>query len=560
MKKKRIITLDMLHQDFKKKHSTLSSKDWSHHISQYISLIRDFSGEQFEKRIVAGWLAALCERSYYVAAYEKNLQKRESFGQELKDILRSVSLSSFLNRPGPTICGKHQPSFMESICPTLDRFSVLESLSVVLGSGVEAIVVGGSMSYVPFLGIRDNENDHSDIDLLAITNEGFFKKNNWEALSTSGLFPRVETESFLRRIPHFRILLRSGRADILSQRFSVVGKDFTVSMHFIPKTVFKKLVSTDLKGLFSKKRDIQCVIRDFRTDRFTHPCSARYSFDGSRYESEIVADDVSSGGFISYMPGFTLSNGIFYPGVYQTVISPAFLVFYDRIGDTKKLVAVFRKILYRLVKEVRKECPLASYAKAHNRYHLFAPGRYDEGLNSFVSADEARRFGQVQRYLVCGVTGDESSSVSVVCTDSTSSSSKKNERSRNLVRREFEIWLKDVENKVVQDLDEFLDKKNFDSNVSLLAQQQKKWHTISVIPAYKNRMIILPHPFRLNAHSPATVAEFHTIRIFPEDIMNLELYGRLSRVCRKVYIASEHDLVDSLHGSPISYAIIVKLC
>lgn len=558
-KKSTIITLSILYKDFKERYIKLSSKDWSHHVGQYLSLIQDFSGTPFEERMVTGWLAALCERSYYVAAYRKSLQKRKSFEQEINKVLVSVSLSGFLNRPGPIICGKLQPSFRESVRSTLDRFSVLESLADALGPAVEAIVVGGSMSYVPFFGIRDRDNDHSDIDLLAVVGLNFFRKNNWKALIASGLFARIEMESFLGRIPHFRRLLQNDRADILSQRFSVPGWDFTVSMHFIPKPVFKKLVSTDIEKSFSEKRDMQYVIRDFRTDCFTHPCSARYSFDGSRYESEIVAVPVPSGGFISSMPGFTLSKGTFYPGVYQTVISPAFLVFYDRTGDTKKRVKVFRKVLYRLVMDVRKEFPLASYAKAHNRYHLFAPGRFDEGLNSFVSPDEAKRFVQVQRYLVHSIM-DSELSVSIACAHSASLSSEENERSRNLVRAELDMWLRNTERKVVQDLTEFLSGKNFDSIISLLAQRQKKWYTVSVIPAYKSKLIVLSRPFKSDGYLPTTAAELHTVRVLPDDIMSLELYGRLSQVCRKVYIASVPGPVDSLHGLPVSYAIIIRVC
>ena len=62
-----------------------------------------------------------------------------------------------------------------------------------------------------------------------------------------------------------------------------------------------------------------------------------------------------------------------------------FLVFYDKDQYVTDLVKGFEKLLYDQVDILRKKFPSSTYAKAHNRYDIFAPGRFEEGLNSFIS-------------------------------------------------------------------------------------------------------------------------------------------------------------------------------
>jgi len=106
--------------------------------------------------MVAGWTAALCERAYYTAAYGKTNNVRLNFERQLKEIIKFTSLPKFLSCLGLVICGKRQPSFIESVIPTLERFRVMERLPEVFGIGIDLIIIGGSMSYIPFFGIREN--------------------------------------------------------------------------------------------------------------------------------------------------------------------------------------------------------------------------------------------------------------------------------------------------------------------------------------------------------------------------------------------------------------------
>ncbi len=110
---------------------------------------------------------------------------------------------------------------------------------------------------------------------------------------------------------------------------------------------------------------------------------ATNSFIATTRESLVTGHEVE-GGYISNMPGYSISRGILFPGAYHIVIYPAFLVFYDKDGFVTECVKKFEKTLYLEVKKQQVRYPFASYNKGHNRYDIFAPGRYEEGNNSFI--------------------------------------------------------------------------------------------------------------------------------------------------------------------------------
>lgn len=553
------ILLDALHIDFKKIYSSMSEKSWHKQLAFYLNKIKSFSGNPANERMVSGWVAGLCERAYYVAAHEKTVNVRLNLDRQLNEIINSASLPKFLTCPGPVICGKRQPSFVESIIPTLERFQVMERFPEVFGDGIDSIIVGGSMSYVPFFGIRENpkDKDFSDIDTLIIINDDFFKKTSWKKFISDDLFPVIEKQKFLNRIKIFQKFHRSNTVDVFSQRFSLIGKSFTVSNHFVTRSVFRRMVCTDLKESLRAKSDLQYIMRDFRMEPFRHPCHARHTFDGGRFESMIDGHEIKSGGFVSNMPGYIISNEKFYPGVYQTVISPAFLIFYDRTGETTKLVKKFENILYREVKYTRKKSPSATYAKAHNRYDIFPLGRYDEGHNSYLSAKEIKKYMPSPNLNVVGIKSgilpEESASNEM-------RDSKENERVRDEARNLLEKWKKKTLRNAEIEVENFIDQDNFKIIMSLAKKQESRWYTVVAILCVKKLIMNLPYQYKQGDSNDIVVRkELFTQIITPDDIMRLDAYEKLARISGKVYVATIMDPADERKHLPMSYALVIPV-
>lgn len=552
-------SLDMFHVDFKKAYTSMSEKDWHKQLASYLNKIKSFSGNPTDERIVTGWVAGLCERSYYIVAHGKNPNIRLDFEHRLKEIINSASLPKFLSRPGQIICGKRQPSFIENIIPTLERFQAMEHLPEIFGDGINSIIVGGSMSYVPFFGIRENPKirDFSDIDTFIVINDNFFKESFWQKFINNNLFLAEEKKKFISRIKIFQKLLRQNAVDVFSQRFSITGKPFTISNHFVTRSVFSRMVYTDLKKSLRSKNDQQYIMRDFRECPFRHPCHARHTFDGERFESLIDGHEIKLGGFVSNMPGYIISNGKFYPGVYQTVISPALLVFYDRTGETTKLVKKFENILYREVKNTRKNSSSATYAKAHNRYDIFPPGRYDEGHSSYVSPKEITKYLPPPNFSVfkteSAILPGEAASYkrrdlkNNVCACA---------KAMNILGK----WKKKTLENAEIEVKKFINQGNFEILISSAKKQECRWYTVTTIPRVKKLIRALPRPYKQdNAGDLIVRKELYTQIITPGDIMRLNAYEKLAQIFGKVYVASIMDPADVRKNVPMSYAIVIPV-
>jgi len=552
-------TLDTLHFDFKKAYIGLSENNWPTQLASYLKKVEFFFGNLADERTVTGWMAALCERAYYTVAHGKISNVRLNFDRRLKEIINSTFLPKFLTCPGPVICGKRQPSFAECIVPTLERYQVMEHFTEVFSSGVDAIIVGGSMSYIPFFGIRENpkDRDFSDIDTLIVINDNFFKKSFWQKFIGNDLFPAEEKNKFLRRIKIFQKLFRQNDVDVFSQRFSIIGKPFTVSNHFVTRSVFSRMVYTDLKKSLRTRNDQQYIMRDFRMGPFKHPCHARHTFDGERLESVIDGHEIKSIGFVSNMPGYIISNGKFYPGVYHTVISPAFLVFYDLTGEVTKLVKKFEHILYQEVKNTRKYSPSATYAKAHNRYDIFPPGRYDEGHDSYVSPKEIKNYLPPPDFSVVKI---ESAVLSGEAINYKKRDLKNNEHVRDEARRVLEKWKKKTLRNTETEVENFINQGNFEILMSSAKKQNCRWYTVTIIPRAKKLIKELPYPYRQsNAGDLIVRKELFTQFITPGDIMRLNAYEKLAQISGKVYVASIIDPAKISKNLPISYALVIPI-
>ncbi len=549
--------INILHTLFKKRYENMTAENWYEQLASYINEMLPFSVDPTHERMVVGWVAALCEHAYYSAAYRKPVEVRLDFEHNLKKILASIRLPELLTRQGLIICGKRQPSFVESISPTLERFHVMEALPEIFGDAIDSIIIGGSMSYAPFFSVRGNQidKDVSDIDALVVINSYFFKKSSWKKFTVSKLFPVIEKEKFLGRIKIFQRLLRTDAADVFSQRFSVCEKSFTVSIHFMTTSVFKQMVNTDLVKSLRTRSDTHHILRDFRIDIFTHPCHARHTFNNERIESMIDGHEISPGGFISSMPSYIISNGKFYPGVYHTVISPAFLVFYDHTGETIKLIKKFENILYKEVNFVRRKFPSATYAKAHNRYDIFAPGRFEEGLNSFISAKDIEKYSPSPSLNIVGIE-------SVVLPGEIMGDIAEEEKRNKDVHNEISIFLKEWQEETLKNLnrevDEFLDPENAEMILLLAKKQHLRWYTVVFIKSFKEKVITLPYPYWRSKDSIIR-QEVCTQIITPDVIMRSSAYEKLTRRFGKAYVATIVDPSDQDKRKSIGYTLVIPI-
>jgi hypothetical protein len=549
--------LNKLFYDFKRFYSRINKENWQVCISSYISMANNFFGDLSEQRIVAGWLAGLCEKSYFVSANNQPVETRNSFKKQLTQIIKTANLSEFLNSYGVVICGKRQPSFRESILPTIERYEIMEKLPEIFSDGVESIIFGGSMSYSPFFGIRENSRskDFSDIDALIIIKDSFFKKWAWKKLINSEIFFEKDKYIFLKRIKLFKKLIKSDNVDVFSQKFPIRDKKFIISIHFVTFDVFKKMIYADLKKSLNKRMDIQYDMTDFRVDEFSHPCHARHTFNGQRIETTINCRPAKGGGFLSSMPGYIISNGRFYPGVYHTIISTAFLVFYDITGRTKKLVKKFEKILYDEANLMRKEFSNSTYAKAHNRYDIFPPGRFEKGLNSYVSPNIIKKYRSPDCFVTINskVKGRfNDNNLVAICLDINNNCCNE---AINLLKK----WKRNALKKAERDIHRFIDSNGFKRKILLEKENNNKWCVVASVPSVKKIIVgITPAYKKNNSNSPIITEEVLIKIITPWEIMRIDAYEKLSRKSKKVYISSIFDKTSS-SSLPYKYNVIIPV-
>lgn len=558
MKNKRFfISIDDLYIDFRRARSKMNEKNWEDILISFLDKLDRISGIINNERVVIGWLAGLCEHAYYLVAYDKEVDKYLYFKKRFSRIFSLKKLPNFLKNRGDIICGKRQPSFVQTIIPTLKRFQVIECLPRVFNVMIESIIIGGSMSYVPFFGIREEKKtkDFSDIDALIIIDKNFFRKTAWKNFMDSNIFPLSEKKIFLDRLKKFEKLLKNNKADIFSQRFSVIGSLFTISCHFVTSYTFKRMVFTDLRKSLQLRNDFQYLMRDFRANPFTHPCHARHTFNGERIESIIEGKKIGKAGFISNVPGYIIFEKKFFPGVYHTIISPAFLVFYDRTGKTTELVGKFRDILYHEVDNVRKEFPFATYDKAHNRYDIFSPGRYDEGHNSYVSERKIKKYLLPPNFSIIEI---ESSPLIDEVIYSGKVFIEKNDDTRNEVKEYLRKWKDKTLKRADCRIKDFISKNDFHATASLSKDKVYSWHTVVIIERCNQIIKPLAYPYRKGRSGSIVRNEVFTQIITPADIMRLEAYEKLVQKFGKVYVSSIKDDVAIDSHLPIGYGVVVQ--
>lgn len=543
--------LTALHADYKQSYLLLSESNWQETITTYLEKIKTISSNDNERRLIAGWLASYCERAYYLASYQKPLEKRKEFEKELISIFSGKDLPDMLKTSGPVICGKKQPSFLQSLKPTLARFEIIEGLSKAFNGAVDSIIIGGSMSYVPFFGIREDADnkDFSDIDAIFIVNERIFGKEFQKDFLKDGFFPIGERENFLSRLSVYRRLADENRAEVLSQRFSIVDQSFTISIHFMSYPSLKKILLTNLTNPLTDRTNTRHTLHDFKVDLFELPCYAQHSFDRSRFESEISCKKFGPNEYISEVPTSVFFNGKFYPGVFQTVVYPALRVFYSKDKKVPELVNDFRTALYKEVQISKKDNPRSSYAKAHNRYEIFPPGRYDDGHDSYILPTDFQEQSPLPEIESIALKEDNLS-------NNSNQLGEKQARLNKQLRSKVISDLTNLKTKTLKDLQSKIE--HFISGDLQPGKYNRKWYSVATVPHELEMAVKLPVPYVVN--NSLVRKELFLAKISPHDIMRLPSYERLERKFGKAYIATNNESNEQTNQkAKISYTIIVQI-
>lgn len=329
------------------------------------------------EKYIKGWLSQILEKAYYLAFTSGTTT--DEFSQNLQVALQSVdTMPPYLSSDAKREM-KREPSFPESIDGTLERFAYIERLVPVFRNQVQSIIVGGSMSYGPFYNIRKNldETGSSDVDAIFVVNDSFFDDDGWDVFGSSEQFFDEDKQTFHERRKKFGELYLQDKADVMSQRFEVPHHDFNMSAHFFTPEIFEKMCGSRLREDLQGSQDRVSTLRDFKARKFEHKDCNQLNFFGESFPYTVPEQMPVEGGYITELPSYYIKDQHLYPGIYQNLISPEFLVFYDNTGEVGKIVSDFHDILQE---RLRIECQLdkkkGSIVQSHFRNQFFAPGRY----------------------------------------------------------------------------------------------------------------------------------------------------------------------------------------
>ncbi len=326
---------------------------------------------------VKGCLAQILEKAYYLA-FTSGVST-EVFSKELEVGLALLpTIPQYLNESHEREL-KRRASFTESIEGTLERFSYIEKLPQVFRKKIQAILVGGSMSYGPFFNIRKNldRTGSSDIDAIFVMRENFLKDENWESFDDSSEFLEEEKAEFQKRRKNFAELYAQNQADVFSQRFNVPGHDFNMSVHFFTLEALEKMCGSEFEDNLELNINRVKTLRDFKARKFEHKECNQLSFFGETFSYPIPEQKAVEGGYIANLPSYMIRDGYLYLGLYQNLISPEFLVSCENTGEVGDLVNIFHQnIQKRLDKENDIKGEPGSIKESHFRNRFFAPERY----------------------------------------------------------------------------------------------------------------------------------------------------------------------------------------
>lgn len=352
-----------------------SSPEWQDVFMEGLAMADGYLQEGQERQVKAV-LASLLEDAYY--QFRSDGKGAVELGYEIQDMLEESTIPSSIDRADASIQlpGKRQPTLEEGIAATLERYDFMERLEHTFGGKVEGIIVGGSMSYGPFLNVRSGE-DNSDVDAIMVMGEDFSNGDGWESFANSNIISERDKETFLRRKDVFLKEEAEGNVDILSQRFTARSGSFNMSAHIIPKSVFESICSTGLAEDLGRNDNTVVTLRDYKSNRFERPKCDHLSLSGKSLDYSVPQQKEVQDGFVAEIPAYIIQEGEYYPGLYQCLLLPTTLTAYDSEGFTSKVAADFTNIVTERVEEEKVVNPDSSLLNAHPRKAILAPGRYE---------------------------------------------------------------------------------------------------------------------------------------------------------------------------------------
>ncbi len=370
-----IARLHALRQLFAQKYDTQTLDNWKEGIRDFV---RDINTHAVEgnNRLIRAWVSRLMEKAYYLTRSSGGDAK--TFGIEIAKLLHDMRLPGALVRVDGVVAGKRQPSFIESVDSTIDHLAYVEELPGAFGTTIDAMIVGGSLSYGPFFNIRSNidATGSSDVDTILIITPSFGTSSAWDSFMESRLFTDTDKHEFRKRVEVFQRLRHDGAADIMSHKFTVPGHDFVMSAHFFTPEVLEKMCVSGPHNHVSNNREGAYTIRDYKPKLFEYSICPQQTFDGSVFKYVVPPQEHVQEGYITTLPGYTHSNDSFFPGLYHNLISPEFSVLHDVSGRTRHIVDQFRSIMEGELARVQSKTPYATLALSHIRSDMFAPERY----------------------------------------------------------------------------------------------------------------------------------------------------------------------------------------
>jgi hypothetical protein len=244
------IRVKEIKQNMEQAINTLDMNNWDKNFIETINQISDFEGENYNENILKALLAKYLEKTYNI--YRENNKNADDFGEVLEGLIRNekFTMPKFLTISKYDSLDRRQPSFQESTKETVERLRKIENLAEYLKGDVEGVIIGGSMSYGLFYNIRGglDATGSSDIDIIAILKEKEFEKEDYlNDVKNIDFFTNEEKMKFLKRKQVFSKLKENGTADIFTQKFHVMDKNFNISIHFFPKNAFNDMIGKKLE-------------------------------------------------------------------------------------------------------------------------------------------------------------------------------------------------------------------------------------------------------------------------------------------------------------------------
>lgn len=267
--------------------------------------------------------------------------------------------------------GKPQPSYEETLMETDKRLEFLNKYLPNLPENVIGVILGGSMSYGRFNNVRAGYPESSDLDLLLVVDHPPEEKDLDRIARTDLGVSEDELISLRNRLSVYKDGLRHGAMDTMSQKFTIPGRGFDISTHFIPKAVIMGFLDRDLKSDIQTGADVDRRLRDYKPAPFPYRIINQRDFFGNSYPLPIV-EYLTINGVISMIPAYAIFSTNLVPGIYHNLCSPMFETVLDRGEGASEALVAFQAVMYDSLDKSKQKSPDAALSKSHIREHVFS--------------------------------------------------------------------------------------------------------------------------------------------------------------------------------------------